>query len=73
MEADEQTKQTKDFIFFPGYKLGTSNVLFAARIRCTIQDTVKRYRELLDNRYDILLYFRIILVILLCVTQNFKV
>lgn len=73
MEADEQTKQTKDFIFFPGYKLGTSNVLFAARIRCVIQDTVKCYREFLGNRYNILLYFRIVLAILLFATQNFKV
>lgn len=73
MEADEQTKQTKDFTFLPGYKLDAGYVFPAARVRHFIQDTAQHYGQLLAYRYDILCYFRIVLGAVLLAVQDFKV
>ena len=73
MEADEQKKKNKTFTFLPGYKLDAGNVFPAVRLRRVIQDTLKYHRELLGNRYDLLLYIRFVLAVLFLIVQDFKI
>jgi hypothetical protein len=73
MEADEQKKQNKTFTFLPGYKLDAGHVLPTAWLRCVIQDTLECHRKLLAYRYDILLYFRFFLAVILLIIKDFKI
>jgi hypothetical protein len=65
MEADEQKKKTKDFTFLPGYKLDVGNVFFATGLRLFVQDAFRYYGQLLAYRYDILLFIRSLLAVIL--------
>lgn len=73
MEADEQKKQNKTFTFLPGYKLDAGHVLPTAWLRRIIQDTLECHRKLLAYRYDILLYFRFFLAVILLIIKDFKI
>ena len=73
MEADEQKKQNKTFTFLPGYKLDVGYVLPTTRIRRVVQDTIKCHGKLLAYRYDILLYFRLFLAVILLIVKDFKI
>jgi hypothetical protein len=71
MDIDEQKKKTKDGTFLSGCKFDGSHVLPAVRLRHAIQNTLRCYGELLDYRYDILLYIRGLLAFILGIVQIF--
>jgi hypothetical protein len=69
MDSDEQKKQTEESELSQRYKLNASNVLPTIGIRSFIQDSLKRYWELLGYRYHILLLIRGILAVVLATIQ----
>jgi len=69
MDSDEQKKQTKESELSQRYKLNASNVLPTIRVRSFVQDSLKRYWELLGYRYHILLLIRGILAVVLATIQ----
>jgi hypothetical protein len=69
MDSDEQKKQTKESELSKRYQFNACNVLPTVGVRSFIQDSLKRYWELLGYRYHILLLVRGILAIVLATFQ----
>jgi hypothetical protein len=69
MDPDEQKKHAEESKLSQRYKLNASNVLPTIRIRSFIQNSLKRYWELLGYRYHILLLVRGILAAVLAFIQ----
>jgi len=69
MDSDEQKKQTKEGELSKRYQFNACNVLPTVGVRFFIQDSLKRYWELLGYRYHILLLVRGILAIVLATFQ----
>jgi hypothetical protein len=69
MDSDEQKKQTQESELSKRYQFNASHVLPTIGLRFFIQDSLRRYWELLGYRYHILLLVRSILAVLLATFQ----
>jgi hypothetical protein len=72
MDSDEQKKQIKESELSKRYEFNACNVLPSVGIRFFVQDSLKRYWELLGYRYHILLLVRSILAAVLATFQIFQ-